>query len=43
MRIGIRKWHLFVSEGNPEAIAFWKQLGWSQRVELVTMSRDVSD
>ena len=42
MRIGIRKWHLFVLEDNPGAIAFWSKLGWSERVELVTMSR-VSD
>jgi len=42
MRIGIRKWHLFVFEDNPEAITFWSKLGWSERVELVTMSR-VSD
>lgn len=39
MRIGIRKWHLFVYEDNPGAIAFWRKLGWSERVELVTMSR----
>jgi ribosomal protein S18 acetylase RimI-like enzyme len=39
MRIGIRKWHLFVYEDNPGAIAFWHKLGWSERVELVTMSR----
>ncbi|MFN2222002.1 MAG: GNAT family N-acetyltransferase, partial [Candidatus Promineifilaceae bacterium] len=39
MRIGIRKWHLFVYEDNPGAIAFWQRLGWSERVELVTMSR----
>jgi ribosomal protein S18 acetylase RimI-like enzyme len=39
MRNGIRKWHLFVYEDNPGAIAFWEKLGWSERVELVTMSR----
>ncbi|HSG14950.1 MAG TPA: GNAT family N-acetyltransferase [Anaerolineae bacterium] len=39
MRIGIRKWHLFVFEDNPAAITFWSKLGWSARVELVTMSR----
>ena len=39
MRIGIRKWHLFVFEDNPAAITFWSKLGWSERVELVTMSR----
>jgi ribosomal protein S18 acetylase RimI-like enzyme len=39
MRIGIRKWHLFVLEDNWDAIAFWKKLGWAERVELVTMSQ----
>jgi ribosomal protein S18 acetylase RimI-like enzyme len=39
MRIGIRKWHLFVLEDNQDAIAFWKKLGWAERVELVTMSQ----
>ena len=38
MRIGIRRWHLFVLEDNQDAIAFWKKLGWAERVELVTMS-----
>ena len=42
MRIGIRKWHLFVLEDNQPAIAFWKELGWAQRVELVTMSHDMA-
>ena len=40
MRVGIRKWHLFVQEDNQEAIAFWRKLGWAERVELVTMSRN---
>ncbi|MCA9958760.1 MAG: GNAT family N-acetyltransferase [Chloroflexota bacterium] len=39
MRSGIRKWHLFVLEDNQDAIAFWKKLGWTERVELVTMSQ----
>jgi N-acetylglutamate synthase len=39
MRIGIHKWHLFVLEDNREALAFWKKLGWAERVELVTMSQ----
>jgi ribosomal protein S18 acetylase RimI-like enzyme len=43
MRMGIRKWHLFVIEDNRDAITFWKKLGWAQRVELVTMSHDVTD
>ena len=40
MRSGIRKWHLFVQEDNQDAIAFWHKLGWDERVELVTMSRN---
>jgi ribosomal protein S18 acetylase RimI-like enzyme len=43
MRIGIRKWHLFVQEDNQDAIAFWHKLGWDERVELVTMSRNQVD
>lgn len=43
MRIGIRKWHLFVFEDNVEAIKFWNKLGWAKRVELVTMSRDYAN
>ncbi|HCB47948.1 MAG TPA: GNAT family N-acetyltransferase [Chloroflexi bacterium] len=43
MRIGIRKWHLFVFEDNEEAIKFWNKLGWAKRVELVTMSRDYAN
>jgi ribosomal protein S18 acetylase RimI-like enzyme len=43
MRIGIRKWHLFVFEDNQEAIAFWDNLGWAKRVELISMSRDVEN
>jgi ribosomal protein S18 acetylase RimI-like enzyme len=43
MRVGIRKWHLFVQEDNQDAIAFWRKLGWAERVELVTMSRNQMD
>jgi ribosomal protein S18 acetylase RimI-like enzyme len=39
MRLGIHRWNLFVFEDNQEAIAFWKKLGWAERVELVTMSQ----
>ena len=39
MRIGIRRWNLFVFEDNQEARTFWTHLGWAERVELVTMSR----
>jgi len=43
MRIGIRKWHLFVFEDNEPAVAFWSKLGWAKRVELMTMSRQAND
>lgn len=42
MRQGIRKLHLFVFEDNEPAITFWENLGWSPRVEMVTMTRPVA-
>ena len=42
MRVGIRRWNLFVLEDNLEARKFWTHLGWAERVELVTMSRQDS-
>ena len=42
MRIGIRRWNLFVLEDNQDARAFWRHLGWAEKVELVTMSRQDS-
>lgn len=42
MQLGIRKLHLFVYEDNQNAIAFWRSLGWSERVELVTMSHQIT-
>lgn len=39
IQIGIHKWNLFVREDNQDAIAFWRKLGWHQRVELLTMSK----
>ena len=35
---GIQKCHLFVYEQNQEAISFWKQVGFTQRLELRLMS-----
>ena len=40
MRIGIRRWNLFVLEDNQDAISFWTEIGWAERVKLVTMSRE---
>ncbi|OGO39833.1 MAG: GNAT family N-acetyltransferase [Chloroflexi bacterium RBG_16_57_9] len=36
---GIDKCHLFVFGKNEIAINFWKDIGWTQRVDLVLMSR----
>ena len=36
---GIDKCHLFVFAVNEDAIGFWKSIGWTQRVDLVVMSR----
>jgi len=35
---GIDKCHLFVFAVNADAIAFWKRVGWTQRVDLNVMS-----
>jgi putative acetyltransferase len=43
MRIGISKCHLFVFEDNQGAIEFWKNLGWTKRVELDMMSQYVRE
>ncbi|MFQ5812529.1 MAG: GNAT family N-acetyltransferase [Anaerolineae bacterium] len=40
-RAGIGKCHIFVFADNQDTIAFWKSIGWTQRVELVMMSRYV--
>jgi len=36
---GISKCHVFVFSRNQEALRFWKDAGWTQRGELVMMSR----
>ena len=38
-RAGIDKCHLFVFADSQDTIAFWKSIGWTQRVELVMMSQ----
>ena len=40
-RDGINKCHIFVFHDNQDAIAFWKNIGWTQRVELVMMSQHI--
>ena len=36
---GIDKCHLFVFAGNAAGAAFWKRVGWAERVDLVVMSK----
>jgi putative acetyltransferase len=36
---GIQKCHLFVFDGNRNGRAFWQNIGWTERVELVLMSK----
>lgn len=38
-RDGIDKCHLFVFAANRDTIAFWRSIGWTQRVELIMMSQ----
>lgn len=38
---GIDKCHIFVFSSNREAISFWERVGWTERVELTVMSRNV--
>jgi ribosomal protein S18 acetylase RimI-like enzyme len=40
-RDGIAKCHIFVFDDNNDTIAFWKNIGWTQRVELIMMSQYV--
>ena len=40
-RDGIGKCHIFVFADHQDTIAFWKSIGWTQRVELVMMSQYV--
>jgi ribosomal protein S18 acetylase RimI-like enzyme len=38
---GIDKCHIFVYASNEEALAFWKHSGWTQRHELIILSKDI--
>ena len=42
MRVGIRRWNLFVFEGNQDAIEFWEKLGWSPKLNMLMMSQPIS-
>jgi putative acetyltransferase len=38
-KAGIQKCHLFVFSENREARAFWSQINWTERSELIMMSQ----
>lgn len=40
--LGIEKCHIFVFQNNTLAQAFWQEIGWERREDLVIMSRMVS-
>ena len=42
MRVGIRRWNLYIFEGNQEAIKFWKKIGGSPKLNMVMMSQPIS-
>jgi ribosomal protein S18 acetylase RimI-like enzyme len=42
MRVGIRRWNLFIFEGNQDAIEFWKKIGWTPKLNMIMMSQPIS-
>lgn len=38
---GILKCHIFIYRDNKPARAFWRSIGWAERIELTLMSRDL--
>ncbi|MEA3441012.1 MAG: GNAT family N-acetyltransferase [Chloroflexota bacterium] len=42
MRVGIRRWNLFVFEGNQDAIEFWKKIGWTPKLNMIMMSQPIT-
>ena len=42
MRVGIRRWNLFVFEGNQDAIEFWKMIGWTPKLNMIMMSQPIT-
>ena len=40
---GIQKCHIFVISDNEEGIAFWKNVDWQLRGDILIMSKDIKD
>lgn len=39
--LGITRCHLFVISGNAGGQAFWEQIGWRPRTDLMILSKDI--
>ncbi|MDO9547034.1 MAG: GNAT family N-acetyltransferase, partial [Pelolinea sp.] len=39
---GIQKCHIFVISDNEKGIAFWKNMGWQLRGDILIMSKDIN-
>lgn len=37
--LGIRKCHLFIFSDNPDGLAFWRAVGWTQRSDVSIVSK----
>jgi ribosomal protein S18 acetylase RimI-like enzyme len=40
---GIQKCHIFVISDNAEGIAFWENVGWQPRDDILVMSKEIKD
>ena len=38
---GIQKCHLYAFSENQSALSFWKETGWTERIELTMMSKEI--
>jgi ribosomal protein S18 acetylase RimI-like enzyme len=43
MQMGIPKCHILITEGNEDAVSFWRKLGWAPRVEMLSMIRELPE
>ena len=43
VRAGIQKCHLFAINDNGDGIAFWKRIGWSPRIDISVISKDLTE
>ena len=41
--VGIQKCHLFIFNENVDGICFWESVGWTRRVDIGVMSKNITD